>query len=254
MYPDPEAFNPARWLDPAYPTYREPLTQYPNLAGFSQFGFGRRTCQGIPIVEQDLFLAMGGLAWAFDICKKRDPATGRDMFVHWNDYTPLLIAKPTKFPFDAHPRSEEKMALVRERYDITRTLEEQERLEAEGYEFADLGPEGVVDDDVSRQSGGVFQVEEEDKGVVEEPKQFDAEEESDPDVPGLSYRGSSASSEGSWLETEWEFGRRGSGSAPCVVSLDGGVAGEWKMDGPGIKGHHGPEVRVLEIPGTWRWD
>jgi hypothetical protein len=104
-YPDAETFNPARWLEPKYPTYKEPLTQHPNLHGFSQFGFGRRTCQGVPIVEQDLFLAMGGLAWALDIHKKRR-ADGTEVPVHWNEYSPLLIAKPAPFEFDATPRSE----------------------------------------------------------------------------------------------------------------------------------------------------
>ncbi|KAL2161788.1 hypothetical protein VTH06DRAFT_7572 [Thermothelomyces fergusii] len=116
-YPDAETFNPARWLDPAFPTFREPLTQYPNLSGFSQFGFGRRTCQGIPIVEQDLFLAMGGLAWGFTIRRRRDPQRpGRDLPVHWNDYTPLLIAKPAAFPFAAAPRSPERAARMRHMY------------------------------------------------------------------------------------------------------------------------------------------
>lgn len=106
-YPDAEAFNPARWLEPKYPTYKEPLTVHPNLNGFSQFGFGKRTCQGIPIVDQDLFLAMGGMAWAFNLRKKRR-ADGSEVPVHWNDYTPLLIAKPMPFEFDATVRSEEK--------------------------------------------------------------------------------------------------------------------------------------------------
>lgn len=77
---------------------------HPNLNGFSQFGFGRRTCQGVPIVDQDLFLAMGGMAWAFHITKKRRP-DGTEIPVHWNEYTPLLIAKPAPFEFDAVPRS-----------------------------------------------------------------------------------------------------------------------------------------------------
>ncbi|KAK8081262.1 hypothetical protein PG996_000043 [Apiospora saccharicola] len=105
MYPDPETFNPARWLEPKYPTYKEPLIMHPNLAGFSQFGFGRRTCQGVPIVEMDLFLAMGGMAWAFRIQKKRNP-DGTEVPVHWNDFTPLLIAKPAPFVFDLVARSE----------------------------------------------------------------------------------------------------------------------------------------------------
>lgn len=83
------------------------MTVHPNLNGFSQFGFGKRTCQGIPIVDQDLFLAMGGMAWAFNLRKKRR-ADGSEVPVHWNDYTPLLIAKPMPFEFDATVRSEEK--------------------------------------------------------------------------------------------------------------------------------------------------
>jgi len=59
-------------------------------------------------VDQDLFLAMGGMAWAFNIRKKRGP-DGREIPVHWNDYTPLLIAKPRQFAFDAIPRDEARM-------------------------------------------------------------------------------------------------------------------------------------------------
>ncbi|KAI1384373.1 cytochrome P450 [Hypoxylon trugodes] len=111
VYSDADTFNPGRWLDPKYPTYKEPLTVYPTLVGFSQFGFGRRTCQGIPIVDQDLFLAMGGMAWAFDIRKKRR-ADGSEVPVHWNDFTPLLIAKPAPFEFDAVIRNEEIEAVI----------------------------------------------------------------------------------------------------------------------------------------------
>lgn len=113
MYPDPETFNPDRWLLASYPTYREPLTTYPNLQGYSQFGFGRRTCQGLPIVEQDLFLTMGGMAWALDIRKKR-LADGSEVAVHWDDYTPLLIAKPVPFEFDAAVRDAAKTRAVAE--------------------------------------------------------------------------------------------------------------------------------------------
>ncbi|KAK4451022.1 cytochrome P450 [Podospora aff. communis PSN243] len=131
-YPSPEEFNPARWLSPEYPTFRAPLTKYPNLAGFSQFGFGRRTCQGVPIVEQDLFLAMGGMAWAFDVRNKIDPLTGKEIPVHWNEYTPLLIAKPVRFEFDAAPRDEGKVRRVREMWREAREDEEREEVECEG--------------------------------------------------------------------------------------------------------------------------
>lgn len=133
-YPDAETFNPDRWLSPAFPTtYREPLTQYPNLNGYSQFGFGRRTCQGVPIVEQDLFLAMGGMAWAFSIQKKRDPATGDEVPVHWDTYTPLLIAKPAPFVFDAVPRGgPERQAELRRMWEGAKEEDEELVLEEDG--------------------------------------------------------------------------------------------------------------------------
>lgn len=43
---------------------------------------------------------MGGMAWAFDIRKRRNK-DGTEIPVHWDSYTPLLIAKPKKFQFDA---------------------------------------------------------------------------------------------------------------------------------------------------------
>src|SRR3978361_1427610 len=68
VYPSPQNFNPERWLSPAYPTtYREPLTSYPNIQGFTTFGWGRRVCQGDNLTQQELVTACGGLAWAVDI-------------------------------------------------------------------------------------------------------------------------------------------------------------------------------------------
>ncbi|KAI1144410.1 cytochrome P450 [Hypoxylon sp. FL0543] len=125
VYPDADTFNPARWLEPKYPTYKEPLTVHPNLNGFSQFGFGRRTCQGIPIVDQDLFLTMGGMAWAFDLTKKRH-ADGSEVPVHWNEYTPLLIAKPVPFEFDATVRSEEKERILTQMWETGKGEDDEE--------------------------------------------------------------------------------------------------------------------------------
>ena len=96
---------------------------YPNLNGYSQFGFGRRTCQGVPIVEQDLFLTMGGLAWAFDIKKRRDE-NGMEIPIHWNNYTPLLIAKPVRFSFDVVPRTEDKNSLLKSMFESAKEDEE----------------------------------------------------------------------------------------------------------------------------------
>ncbi|KAL8383405.1 hypothetical protein RB595_006926 [Gaeumannomyces hyphopodioides] len=131
LYPDPEAFNPARWLESSYPTYKEPLTVYPNLAGYSQFGFGRRTCQGVPVVDQDLFLSMGGLAWAFHIRQKLG-YDGKPIPVHWNSYSSLLIAKPLRFDFDCVLRDGKGPILDRMASAAREMEEEEARVAASG--------------------------------------------------------------------------------------------------------------------------
>jgi hypothetical protein len=67
MYPDPEAFNPLRWIEPKYPTYQEPLTQYPTIINSSQFGYGRRVCQGQTVADEDMLIGIGSIAWLFNI-------------------------------------------------------------------------------------------------------------------------------------------------------------------------------------------
>lgn len=63
------------------------------------------------IVEQELFLTMGGMAWAFDIGKKKD-GLGREIEVPWAKYTSLLIAKPEQFEFELTPVSGERSKMV----------------------------------------------------------------------------------------------------------------------------------------------
>lgn len=71
-YPDPESFRPERWLEKGWPTFKEPLTQYPNLHNFSAFGFGRRICPGQSIAERSLYILISRVAWACHISPKHD--------------------------------------------------------------------------------------------------------------------------------------------------------------------------------------
>lgn len=70
LYPGPEEFNPLRWLSPDYPTFREPLTKFPNLQAYSAFGFGRRICPGLNVAERSLKLLVARLGWACRVEKK----------------------------------------------------------------------------------------------------------------------------------------------------------------------------------------
>lgn len=78
---------------------------------------------------------MGGMAWAFDIRKRRDPISGIEVPVPWNDFTPLLIAKPAPFAFDLVARSETKVAAMRAMF-IEAGGEDDERKTAGGDEVS----------------------------------------------------------------------------------------------------------------------
>ncbi|KAK1966750.1 putative cytochrome P450 oxidoreductase [Colletotrichum sublineola] len=94
-YPDGELFNPARWLDPSYPTYREPLTVYPNCRKFAAFGYGRRACPGVEFSERTLVIMVAKLAWAVDIRwpLDRDGNALRQEI----EYEPVPAPRPMKF-------------------------------------------------------------------------------------------------------------------------------------------------------------
>lgn len=98
LYPDPESFNPERWLDPKYPTYREPLSTYPNLHNFSAFGFGRRICPGQNIAEGSLTLLTARIAWLCDLEPVKDEH-GKSVLPGLYDYTAGFNVQPNWFPF-----------------------------------------------------------------------------------------------------------------------------------------------------------
>ncbi|KAF2477324.1 cytochrome P450 [Lindgomyces ingoldianus] len=67
MFPDPETFNPLRWVEPGWPSYQEPLTQFPTIINSTQFGYGRRICQGQGVADEDLLIGIASIGWLFNI-------------------------------------------------------------------------------------------------------------------------------------------------------------------------------------------
>lgn len=119
LYPDPERYNPDRWLNPKYPTYKEPLSVYPNLQNFSCFGFGRRICPGQNIAERSLNIQVAMILWATAISKAKD-AAGKPIDPPLYDYTVGFNAQPKWFPFSLEVRSKEKEKLIEQAYEYER--------------------------------------------------------------------------------------------------------------------------------------
>ncbi|KAI1342943.1 cytochrome P450 [Xylariaceae sp. FL0016] len=122
LYPDPERFNPQRWLLPEYPTYEQPLSRFPNLQNYSCFGFGRRICPGMNVAERSLYILAARILWAFEFSKKRS-ADGREIHVPEYDYIPGFNTQPKPFHFSLKIRTETRKKVLKETWKKAQELD-----------------------------------------------------------------------------------------------------------------------------------
>ncbi|KAG6828377.1 hypothetical protein H0H92_008173 [Tricholoma furcatifolium] len=99
-FPDPEAFNPQRWIREDG-TLREELKSYP-------FGFGRRVCPGQYIATASVLLNTALIQWAFTVHK--DPKHPIDEYA----FTESANAHPERFWVRFEPRTEGGLDSIRE--------------------------------------------------------------------------------------------------------------------------------------------
>lgn len=111
MYPDGAAFNPARWLESSYPTYKEPLSIYPNCHNFAAFGYGRRACPGVEFAERSLVILIAKLGWAVHIRWPRD-GDGNDVREEAIEYEAVPAPRPMKFGCHIEARSPERVEVI----------------------------------------------------------------------------------------------------------------------------------------------
>ena len=123
-YPDGDTYNPGRWIEPEYPTYKEPLTIHPRLVGHHGFGRGRRMCPGIEVTEAELLVACGSLLWGFTM----KPNIGADGQPQWPDsfaFTSNVIGGPLPFKFNLQVRDDGRASKIEQMFEESRvTLED----------------------------------------------------------------------------------------------------------------------------------
>lgn len=111
-YPDPESFRPERWLEPEWPTFQGPLTKFPMITGMTSFGWGQRQCLGMSITRDETITGCGGLMWAFNLKRKVDPISRKEIEVPLDKSNSLLIIKPDPFEMAFEPRSERRKSEI----------------------------------------------------------------------------------------------------------------------------------------------
>lgn len=127
-YPDPDNFRPERWLEPNWPTYQEPLTQYPNIKGMTSFGWGQRACLGQSLTQDEMLAACGALMWGFDLKFKID-ASGNKIDIPLNKSNSLLIVKPDPYEMAFHPRTETRKQEMIDNWLASDVRDKEERAE-----------------------------------------------------------------------------------------------------------------------------
>nr|AVZ23839.1 cytochrome P450 [Thanatephorus cucumeris]QDJ74245.1 cytochrome P450-5 [Thanatephorus cucumeris] len=101
IYPQPECFNPDRYLDPKVPP--APV-----------FGYGRRVCPGNHFADANLFLLTSSLLYLYDV-KRAVDENGRDIIPEIKMMIDSTISrKPQSFPLFMKPRSEAHKKLAME--------------------------------------------------------------------------------------------------------------------------------------------
>lgn len=119
VYPEPEVFNPERFLN------RDgTLREDPTLA--TVFGFGKRVCPGKHLVDVTLFIFAATVLSVFHIAKGSDPARGQFEYtysgglVRWvrlfsSGLRAIIVmtsSRPNPFPCSITPRDKVAEALI----------------------------------------------------------------------------------------------------------------------------------------------
>lgn len=90
-YKDADTFNPSRYLDPASPQYKEPLTEYPKIQGHTVFGWGRRVCVGMEYAATQMLVICAAVSYSFNIDVAIDPKTNQKYHLSIDDATANVI-------------------------------------------------------------------------------------------------------------------------------------------------------------------
>ncbi|RYN46221.1 hypothetical protein AA0114_g8511 [Alternaria tenuissima] len=121
-FPDPDRFNPRRFLD------TDDKRPFPGEKGYMTFGWGRRSCAGQALAEQGTNLSVARLVWAYKVEPEVDEHTGEEVPVDIFNYSSGSNWKPQPFRVKFTPRHEEiKQTILREGKQALNDLAKYER-------------------------------------------------------------------------------------------------------------------------------
>lgn len=93
----------------------------------TSFGWGQRQCLGQSITRDETVVGCGALLWAFNLKRKVDPVTGKEIEISTDKSNSLLIVKPDPFQMAFEPRSAERRQQIIDEWNAAEAKDAEER-------------------------------------------------------------------------------------------------------------------------------
>lgn len=107
-FEDPHLFKPERFLDHTMSMAESIAQGDPFKRDHFAFGAGRRSCPGVQLAEQDIFIALSRLLWAFEF----SAPPGTEVNVAQSAFVGETVRHPKEFPLVIKPRSGRRTATI----------------------------------------------------------------------------------------------------------------------------------------------
>ncbi|CAE6441605.1 unnamed protein product [Rhizoctonia solani] len=106
-YKDPHKFNPDRFLDHKLSMANSMVQSDPFERDHFTFGAGRRSCPGVQLAEQGIFIAISRLLWAFEFSVPSGASVNTNQNAFYG-----AIRRPKKYPVVITPRSARRIETI----------------------------------------------------------------------------------------------------------------------------------------------
>lgn len=114
MWPNPDAFDPSRYLNHSASAADYINASDPKTRDHFAYGAGRRVCPGVHVAERSLYINIARVLWGFNL-RKKVSKDGKVIEVT-EKMEPGFFSVPEKYECDIRPRSAKHAEIVKKQW------------------------------------------------------------------------------------------------------------------------------------------